>query len=128
MAERSDGVPLFVEELVAAADEAEDTGLPTSLQSSLLARLDRLGPARDVAQMASVLGRSFPERLLAAVADIPADRLADALRRLTTAGILGELPVDQAGAGVPARADSRRRVRVALSGAAAFSSTGWSPR
>jgi class 3 adenylate cyclase len=62
VAERSDGVPLFVEELVAAAGEAEDTGLPTSLQSSLLARLDRLGPARDVAQMASVLGRSFPER------------------------------------------------------------------
>jgi class 3 adenylate cyclase/tetratricopeptide (TPR) repeat protein len=92
VAERSDGVPLFVEELVAAAGEAEDTGLPTSLQSSLLARLDRLGPARDVAQMASVLGRSFPERLLEAVADIPADRLADALRRLTTAGILESCP------------------------------------
>ena len=92
VAERSDGVPLFVEELVAAADEAEDTGLPTSLQSSLLARLDRLGPARDVAQMASVLGRSFPERLLEAVADIPADRLADALRRLTAAGILESCP------------------------------------
>jgi class 3 adenylate cyclase/tetratricopeptide (TPR) repeat protein len=92
VAERSDGVPLFVEELVAAAGEAEDSGLPTSLQSSLLARLDRLGPARDVAQMASVLGRSFPERLLAAVADIPADRLADALRRLTAAGILESCP------------------------------------
>ena len=42
--------------------------------------------------MASVLGRSFPERLLAAVADIPADRLADALRRLTAAGILESCP------------------------------------
>ncbi|MEA2400402.1 MAG: hypothetical protein QOK00_805 [Thermoleophilaceae bacterium] len=88
VAERSDGVPLFVEELVASADEDDGTGLPTSLQSSLLARLDRLGPARDVAQIASVLGRSFPERLLAATADIPADRLADALRQLTAAGIV----------------------------------------
>jgi class 3 adenylate cyclase/tetratricopeptide (TPR) repeat protein len=87
-AERSDGVPLFLEELMAAAGEGDDTGLPTSLQSSLLARLDRLGPARDVAQMASVLGRGFPERLLAAAMDIPADRLAEALRRLTAAGIV----------------------------------------
>jgi tetratricopeptide (TPR) repeat protein len=88
VAERSDGVPLFVEELVAAAGEDGETGLPTSLQSSLLARLDRLGPARDVAQIAAVLGRSFPERLLAATADIPRDRLADALHQLTAAGIV----------------------------------------
>ena len=88
VAERSDGVPLFVEELVAAAGENDDGGLPTSLQSSLLARLDRLGPARDVAQIASVLGRSFPERLLAAAADIPPYRLAGALRQLTAAGIV----------------------------------------
>jgi class 3 adenylate cyclase/tetratricopeptide (TPR) repeat protein len=88
VAERSDGVPLFLEELMAAAGDDDETGLPTSLQSSLLARLDRLGPARDVAQMASVLGRGFPERLLAAAMDIPADRLAGALRQLTAAGII----------------------------------------
>jgi tetratricopeptide (TPR) repeat protein len=87
-AERSDGVPLFLEELMASAGEDDEGGLPTSLQSSLLARLDRLGPARDVAQIASVLGRGFPERLLAAAIDIPADRLADALRQLTAAGIV----------------------------------------
>ncbi|MEA2418195.1 MAG: hypothetical protein QOE60_401, partial [Thermoleophilaceae bacterium] len=92
VAERSDGVPLFVEELVAAAGEDDDTGLPTSLQSSLLARLDRLGPARDIAQIASVLGRSFPERLLTAAADIPADRLEATLRQLTAAGILESCP------------------------------------
>ena len=69
VAERSDGVPLFVEELVASADQDDGSGLPTSLQSSLLARLDRLGSARDVAQVAAVLGRSFPERLLAAATD-----------------------------------------------------------
>src|SRR6202022_2653757 len=59
VATRSDGVPLFVEELVAAAagDGEEEMRLPTSLQSSLLARLDRLGGARDLAQIASVLGR-----------------------------------------------------------------------
>jgi tetratricopeptide (TPR) repeat protein len=88
VAERSDGVPLFLEELIAAASEDDATGLPTSLQSSLLARLDRLGPARDVAQIASVLGRSFPERLLGATVDMPAEQLADALHRLTAAGIL----------------------------------------
>jgi class 3 adenylate cyclase/tetratricopeptide (TPR) repeat protein len=88
VAERSDGVPLFVEELVAGADDDDGSGLPTSLQSSLLARLDRLGSARDVAQVASVLGRSFPERLLAAATELPADRLGGELRRLTAAGIL----------------------------------------
>jgi class 3 adenylate cyclase/tetratricopeptide (TPR) repeat protein len=92
VADRSDGVPLFVEELVAAAGEADESGLPTSLQSSLLARLDRLGPARDVAQMASVLGRSFPERLLAAVVDIPAETLDDAVGRLIAAGVLESCP------------------------------------
>jgi class 3 adenylate cyclase len=87
--ERSDGVPLFVEELVAAAGEGDDGGgLPTSLQSSLLARLDRLGPARDVAQIASVLGRSFPEQLLAAAANTPPNQLADALRQLAAAGLI----------------------------------------
>ena len=123
-----DGVPLFVEELVAAADEAEDTGLPTSLQSSLLARLDRLGPARDVAQMASVLGRSFPERLLAAVADIPADRLADALRRLTAAGILESCPSIEGRRLEFRHALIRDAAYESLRDAAAFSSTGWSPR
>jgi class 3 adenylate cyclase/tetratricopeptide (TPR) repeat protein len=92
VADRSDGVPLFVEELVAAVGEADDSGLPTSLQSSLLARLDRLGPARDIAQMASVLGRSFPERLLAAVADVPADTLTGAVQQLVAAGILESCP------------------------------------
>ena len=88
MAARSDGVPLFLEELVAAAGEDDEGGLPTSLQSSLLARLDRLGPARDVAQMGAVLGRGFPERLLEAAMDIPADALTEDLSTLTAAGIV----------------------------------------
>ena len=61
VAERSDGVPLFVEELVAARRRrTTGSGLPTSLQSSLLARLDRLGGARDVAQIASVARSQLP--------------------------------------------------------------------
>src|SRR4051794_10108122 len=88
VAERSDGVPLFLEELVVSAGEDDASGLPASLQSSLLARLDRLGPARDVAQMGAVLGRGFPERLLAAAVDIPAGRVEGGLRTLTAAGIV----------------------------------------
>jgi class 3 adenylate cyclase/tetratricopeptide (TPR) repeat protein len=91
--ERSDGVPLFIEELVAAAAGNDDgSGLPTSLQSSLLARLDRLGAARDVAQTAAVLGRSFPEQLLVAAAGKPPNQLADALRQLIAAGLIESSP------------------------------------
>jgi tetratricopeptide (TPR) repeat protein len=91
--ERSDGVPLFLEELVAAAREGDGGGgLPTSLQSSLLARLDRLGGARDVAQIASVLGRSFPGQLLAAATNTPPTELADALRQLMAAGLIEGRP------------------------------------
>lgn len=88
VAMRSDGVPLFLEELVAAAAGEEEMTLPTSLQSSLLARLDRLGRARDLAQIASVLGRSFPAQLLAEVANTPPIQMAEAIRQLTAAGIL----------------------------------------
>jgi class 3 adenylate cyclase/tetratricopeptide (TPR) repeat protein len=87
--ERSDGVPLFVEELVAAAGEVDDgSGLPTSLQSLLLARLDRLGPARSVAQLAAVIGRTFHERLLVAAAHEPASSVVDALQTLADARLI----------------------------------------
>jgi class 3 adenylate cyclase/tetratricopeptide (TPR) repeat protein len=86
--ERSDGVPLFIEELVAAAGESDAGGLPTSLHSLLLARLDRLGPARELAQIASVLGRSFPEPLLAAASDASPAELAEGLGRLRAARLI----------------------------------------
>src|SRR3954468_4264099 len=64
VAERSDGVPLFLEELVVSADEDDASGLPASLQSSLLARLDRLGPARGDAPGGVGLRGGVPQRLL----------------------------------------------------------------
>ena len=89
VAERSDGVPLFIEELLAAVtQDANGNGLPSSLQSSLQARLDGLGGALEMAQIASVVGRSFTEQLIQRVADTSADSVADALRKLTAAGII----------------------------------------
>jgi class 3 adenylate cyclase/tetratricopeptide (TPR) repeat protein len=70
---RTDGVPLFVEELTKAVVEAQDSTvsegleIPATLQDSLMARLDHLGTAKRVAQVASVIGREFSRELLAAV-------------------------------------------------------------
>lgn len=93
VAARADGVPLFLEELVAATAESPGgdlpaEALPASLQSSLLARLDRLGPSRAVAQVAAVLGRSFPAELLEAVVGRDPSALATALAALREAGLL----------------------------------------
>jgi len=84
--DRTDGVPLFIEELtkavvesgllVEAGDRYVVTGpvtplaIPASLQASLLARLDRLAPVREVAQIAAALGRQFSHELISAVATI----------------------------------------------------------
>ncbi len=69
---QTDGVPLFVEELTRSALEAGDSGewreLPATLRDSLTARLGRLGTAKEVAQLAPVIGRAFPLKLLTAVA------------------------------------------------------------
>ncbi len=101
--ERTDGIPLFVEEMTKAVLEAEgESGarqaaaaipsstahVPASLHASLLARLDRLGPAKEVAQIGSVIGREFPRALLAAVARKQERELRAALERLTEAGLL----------------------------------------
>jgi len=85
--DRTDGVPLFIEELTKtvvesgivtdAGDRYAVTGpvtplaIPTSLHASLLARLDRLAPTREVAQIGAVLGRSFSHELISAVAGMP---------------------------------------------------------
>ncbi len=88
---RSDGVPLFVEELTKSAlesDRLEGLEIPATLQDALMARLDRLGAAKEVAQLASVLGREFPHALLAAVSPLEAPGLEAAIRRLLEAEIL----------------------------------------
>ncbi len=88
---RTDGVPLFVEELTkwiveGAASSARE--IPATLADSLMARLDRLGSAKEVAQIASVLGREFSYALLRAVCALPDAALQDALAKLADAELL----------------------------------------
>jgi predicted ATPase len=99
--ERTDGIPLFVEEMTKAVleagspEEAEHTAslvpagaVPASLHASLMARLDRLGPGKELAQIAAAIGREFSHTLLAAVVSKPEAELATALDRLNRAGLL----------------------------------------
>ena len=101
--ERTDGIPLFVEEMTKAVLEAESEGearqtagavpspamaVPASLHASLMARLDRLGPAKEVAQIGAAIGREFSHALLAAVVRKPETELGSALDGLIAAGLL----------------------------------------
>jgi tetratricopeptide (TPR) repeat protein len=101
--ERTDGIPLFVEEMAKAVLEAESEGearhaasavsssaigVPASLHASLMTRLDRLGPAKEVAQIGAAIGREFSHALLAAVVRKPEAELGSALDRLIEAGLL----------------------------------------
>jgi predicted ATPase len=91
--ERTGGIPLFVEELTRAVLESADAKLtgreiPATLHDSLMARLDRLGPAKEVAQVAAVIGREFSYELLHAVHLIAEEDLQRALRSLTDAELL----------------------------------------
>ena len=98
---RSDGVPLFVEELAAAALETGQVdpgtstnvgdsghGVPSALYDSLMLRLERLGEAKAIAQLASVIGRSFSHQLLAAIAGEHGDAFEPALARLLESGLI----------------------------------------
>ena len=91
VSERTGGVPLFVEEVTRLLVERGDTGsqgVPPTLQQSLAARLDRLGEAREVAQIGAVLGRDFAYELLRDVADLDESALQPALERLTKVDLL----------------------------------------
>jgi len=83
---RSSGVPLFVEELTRAVVESGGRGatedIPGTLHNSLVARLDRLGAAREVAQVASVIGREFSYELLGAISPVGEGELQSALNQL----------------------------------------------
>ncbi len=101
---RTDGVPLFIEELTSSLLESgllrETTdrylldgpllplAMPTTLQASLVARLDRLGPVNDVAQIGAAIGREFSHELIAAVSDLAPMDLAAGLERLTSSGLV----------------------------------------
>ena len=92
MTERTGGVPLFVEEVTRLLLERGEQGgvqaIPPTLQQSLTARLDRLGSAREVAQIGAVIGRDFSYGLLRDVAGIADTALEPALERLADADIL----------------------------------------
>jgi class 3 adenylate cyclase len=93
VAARTGGVPLFVEEVTRLLlDRGAQGGgieaIPPTLQQSLMARLDRLGPAREVAQIGSVIGRDFSYSLLRALADMEEAPLQSALERLADADVL----------------------------------------
>jgi serine/threonine protein kinase/tetratricopeptide (TPR) repeat protein len=89
---KTDGVPLFVEELTRSMLEGGESSdwreLPTTLRDSLTARLARLGTAKEVAQLASVIGRAFSLKLLAAIAQHPVDTLERELRKLVQSGLV----------------------------------------
>ena len=87
---KSDGVPLYVEELTRSVLESsspEHPAVPDTLHDSLLARLDRLGSAKEIAQVASVIGQQFSHALLAAVVSYSAAELTAGLLRLLEAGL-----------------------------------------
>jgi class 3 adenylate cyclase len=100
--ERTDGIPLFIEEITKAVIEAEEDeahrtiadippprlAIPATLHASLMARLDRLGPAKEIAQIGSVIGREFSHALLEAVAQKSRVDLETELQRLIAAGLL----------------------------------------
>ena len=90
--ERTGGVPLFIEEVTRLLLERGEQGgiqaIPPTLQQSLMARLDRLGPAREVAQISAVIGRDFSYGLLRAVAGMDDASLQTMLDRLAEADIL----------------------------------------
>ena len=92
VSERTGGVPLFVEEVTRLLLERGEAGglqaIPPTLQQSLAARLDRLGEAREVAQIGAVLGRDFTYALLSAVGGIDDPALQSALDRLADADLL----------------------------------------
>ena len=104
IAAKTDGVPLFVEEItktVLESGELRETAsayqltgplsrlmIPSTLYDSLMARLDRLQPVKEVAQTAACIGRDFDYRLLKAVSPLEDAALQDALERLTTAELI----------------------------------------
>jgi predicted ATPase len=90
ISERTDGVPLFIEELTKSVLEGgvPAVGIPTTLHDSLMARLDRLSSVRRVAQIGAAIGREFPYALLRTLSRIPEDELRSALSRLVASELV----------------------------------------
>lgn len=99
--DRAEGVPLYIEELTRSALEtgqpldpslpkhrSADGGIPSSLQSLLLARLDRLGPAKEIAQIAATIGREFDVELLCEASGLPDHAVRAELTNLVHSGLI----------------------------------------
>jgi hypothetical protein len=90
IADRTDGVPLFIEELTKSVLESgvPAVGIPTTLHDSLMTRFDRLSSVRRVAQIGAAIGRQFPYTLLRAISRLPEDELQAALARLVASELV----------------------------------------
>jgi class 3 adenylate cyclase/tetratricopeptide (TPR) repeat protein len=93
VADRSGGVPLFVEELASemadrGGDAAANSQIPATLADSLMARLDRLGAAKEIAQIAAIIGREFSYPMLHAIAERSPSELDASLERLLAADVI----------------------------------------
>ena len=102
--ERTDGIPLFIEEMTKSVMEfgvlqdagdhyelsrsAPFTAIPATLRNSLMARLDRLAEVKSVAQVGAAIGRTFSYELLAAILPLSDDAVRDALHRLAASGLI----------------------------------------
>ena len=101
---KTDGVPLFVEELTKAVIESDlltekqgryvfsgpwrQLAIPATLTDSLMARLDHMGPFKKIAQIGATIGREFSYEILRAVAEAPPDQIGAALNYLDDAGLI----------------------------------------
>jgi class 3 adenylate cyclase/predicted ATPase len=90
--DRTDGVPLFIEELTKSVLESGVplVGIPTTLHDSLMARLDRLSSVRRMAQIGAAIGREFTYQLVRLVSRLPDDELKAALARLVTSELVSQ--------------------------------------
>jgi len=102
IASKTDGVPLFAEELTktmlnktqldvpsgSQSDLIQDSEIPDTLQDLLMARLDLLGPGKRVAQIAAIIGRQFSFDLIERIADVDEEELLDGFSRLSTSGLI----------------------------------------
>jgi class 3 adenylate cyclase/tetratricopeptide (TPR) repeat protein len=93
IASKSGGIPLYVEELAKAVSEAvtDHVAVPATLHDSLMARLDRVGSAKALAQVAAVIGEQFTRSLLASVTLLASSRLDGELNRLVEAGLIAKM-------------------------------------
>lgn len=97
--DKTDGIPLFIEELTkmvletessSAASPLPNLAIPTTLRDLLMARLDRLGPAKEVAQLGAALGRAFPHEVIRAVWSLDDQALQHGLEQLAATEIISQ--------------------------------------